>query len=246
VSVPEDPRVPEHGDGPADDPAAPLGTPAPAPLLELLPEGVADEELERLARADSILRVTPAPPAEVPEALRARLAAIPERIAAPRRSARARRGRRALATRWAPYAAAAAACAAAFAIGFVVRGGGPEAVEPVDTLTLNATPRGPGNASMAIEVLPVDGAGNWALLADVAGLPQLEQGQYYELWLTQNRRVAVSCGRFLVDADGRAIDVWLNAPYRFRDYDDWVVTREGPGKDDRSPWLLRGPVTTPV
>jgi hypothetical protein len=48
-----------------------------------------------------------------------------------------------------------------------------------------------------------------------------------------------------VDADGQAQNLWFNAPYRFSEYDDWVVTLEGPG-NERSRVLLRAPVTTPA
>jgi hypothetical protein len=58
----------------------------------------------------------------------------------------------------------------------------------------------------------------------VQGLPELARGARYELLLTKSGEPAVSCGTFVVS--GKTL-VLLNAPYRLRQYDGWVVTREG-------------------
>ena len=51
-------------------------------------------------------------------------------------------------------------------------------------------------------------------------------GRPYELWLTKAGELAALCGSFLTNADGSAV-VPLNAPYRFSDFDGWVVVAEG-------------------
>jgi hypothetical protein len=60
----------------------------------------------------------------------------------------------------------------------------------------------------------------------VAGLPLSQSGRPYELWLTLDGELAALCGGFLTDADGSAV-VPLNAPYRFDEFDGWVVVEVG-------------------
>ena len=98
---------------------------------------------------------------------------------------------------------------------------------------------------MTMDVFPKDQAGNWAILADVGGLPPLPDGGYYEVWMTKNDELASPCGRFVVDGTGAAQGFWLNAPYEFEEYDRWVVVAVLPGQAP-SRWLLDGPVTTPA
>ena len=60
----------------------------------------------------------------------------------------------------------------------------------------------------------------------VAGLPPSASGRPFELWLTRNGALAALCGGFFTNADGWAT-VPMNAPYRFDDFDGWVVVEEG-------------------
>lgn len=198
-------------------------------LRELLGEGVPEEELARLRRVDELLRTTPPPP-EVPDLLAARVLAIP----AGRRGSR----RRLLAA----VAAAAALAGGTFAIGFLT--GGDDLPSPLERIELAATPLAP-QAGMSIEIFPIDAAGNWGMVADAWGLEPLPEGGYYELWLTMDARPVASCGRFVVNAAGAAEGLWLNAPYRFRNYDRWVVTRHEPDGEESGP-LLDGPVVVPA
>jgi hypothetical protein len=200
-------------------------------LRDLVGTDVPEPELKLLRRADALLRGTPAPP-EVPESLTAAVLGIPGRE---RPSLR----RRLLAG----VALAAALGAAAFGIGVWVGGG--EDVVLAETVTLNATPAAPPEARMVIRVLPVDPAGNWPMAADVAGLPPLPEGGFYEVWLTEDGELAVSCGRFVVDERGEAKDVWLNGPYKFKHYDRWVVVSWAPD-EGTSNVLLDGPVVVPA
>jgi hypothetical protein len=85
---------------------------------------------------------------------------------------------------------------------------------------------GPSGASASLEIFPVDEAGNWPMLIDVAGLPPAADGALYELWLTRAGEPVALCGSFLTDADGKAV-VPLNAPWRLSDFDGWVVVAAG-------------------
>ena len=204
----------------------------PDDLRELVGDDVPPAEMDLIARADAALRTTPAPP-ESSESLAARIRSIPGQRVRPDR-------RRILAG----LAVAAAIAGAAFGIGLWANGdeGSDGRGEQV---TLAATPDAPRNAQLVLEVLPPDKAGNWAMLGEVKGLQPLPQGSYYEMWLTKNGKLAEPCGRFVVDENGRAKDVWFNAPYEFGHYERWVVVSVRPG-EERSKWLLDGPVTTPA
>ena len=82
------------------------------------------------------------------------------------------------------------------------------------------------NASASIEVGKADAAGNWPLKVVVRGLKPLPKGQYYEMFLTKGAdKRAATCGTFRVIQSGDSVR--LNAPYNFRSFDGWVVTREG-------------------
>jgi hypothetical protein len=200
-------------------------------LRRALGDDVPEPELERLRHADELLRQTPPPP-EVPESLTAAVLAVPGRRSVQRRRLAA------------GLAFAAVVAGAAFGIGFWA-GGDSDELPVADRITLNATADAPRNAWMSIDILPIDKAGNWPMLADVGGLPPLPEGGYYEIWMTKDGELAASCGRFVVDAHGDAQDVWLNAPYELKEYDRWVVAAVLPGQGP-SPWLLDGPVTAPV
>ncbi len=204
-------------------------------IRDLVGDAVSEDERQELARVDRLLRSVDAPPSVS--------ATLWPRVVRQARRDRPRPHRR---RRYRALALAAALGAAAFVVGFLVRGGGELSTPPiVDRVTLAATDRAPAAAWMEIAVLPIDSAGNWPLLADVSGLPPLEADEHYELWLTQEGETTASCGRFLVDEEGNAQEVWLNAPYRFKEFDDWVVVRRG-ADDQRSRILLTGPVAAPV
>jgi hypothetical protein len=210
-------------------------------LRNLVGDEPSDAEVDALREADELLRAAEPLP-DVPEELDAAVRAIPasEEQIDKRRSSR----RRSLLGRRPTVLAYAAVLAGiAFAIGWFTRGGGEDIPARQEIVTLEATQFASNEAEMVIDVFPVDEAGNWVLLADVAGLEPVGDDQYYELWLTRDRRVAASCGRFLVDESGAAENVWFNAPYEFAQFDDWVVTVEGPG-NRRSRVMLRAPVTT--
>jgi Anti-sigma-K factor rskA len=186
----------------------------PPDLRELLGDDVPRDELQRLARVHELL-VRAGPPPELPGELAE--APEPETTVAllPRRH-------------WRPLAALAAALAlAAFGAGWLAASSGDSdqrAFPAIDfRVPMQGTPAAP-NAVASIAVGERDEAGNWPMAMTVRGLPTLPEGQHYELWLTRKGRLVASCGTFRTDDD---TVTYLNAPYRLRQYDGWVVTRAG-------------------
>ncbi len=121
-------------------------------------------------------------------------------------------------------ALAAALAVAAFAVGAALS----DRVDDsnVDfTVAMEGTGPAPG-ARASLVVFDIDAAGNWPMELEVDGLPPAESGRTFELWLTRGGELAALCGGFLTDAEGSAV-VPMNAPYRFDDFDGWVVVEEG-------------------
>jgi len=142
----------------------------------------------------------------------------PESVVAPPVQLRPRRRRGAL------LAIAAALAVASFAVGGAVvdHWGGPN-VDFTQTMTGTASAT---NATGSLVVFDIDAAGNWPMELTVRGLPPPSGGKTLELWLTRDGKLEALCGSFLTAADGSAV-VPLNAPYRFDEYDGWVVVQEG-------------------
>ena len=166
-----------------------------------------DPDRTRLSAAHELLVAAGAPP-ELPPSLET---APPEPkstvIAFPRR-------------RYTAIAAVAIAATVLFGAGYAIGGrDGPE--QPVQTIAMT----GPAGATGSIALLAADVAGNWPMTLEVSGLPPLPQGETYTLWLTKEGKLAESCGSFTVAAGTTTVP--LNAPYRLRQFDDWVVVRTG-------------------
>lgn len=138
-----------------------------------------------------------------------------DHAAAPMLRPRRRRG--------ALLALAAALAVTAFALGAALVDGGGRNVDFTETMT--GTPSAE-NATGSLAVFDIDAAGNWPMELTVAGLPPAQSGRPFELWLTRDGRLAALCGGFLTSSDGTA-SVPLNAPYRFDEFDGWVVVEEG-------------------
>jgi hypothetical protein len=81
-------------------------------------------------------------------------------------------------------------------------------------------------ASASLTVFEIDEAGNWPMELKVNGLAPSARGRPFELWLTHGGKLRGLCGAFLTDENGTAT-VPMNAPYRFSDFDGWVVVEEG-------------------
>jgi hypothetical protein len=173
---------------------------------ELVGTDLPAAERERLFRVHELLLEAGPPP---------ELAAVG---AAPVAQMRPRRRRGVL------LALAAALAAAAFAVGAFV--GDRAAGRDVDfEVAMQGTSAAPG-ANGTLTVFELDDAGNWPMEVAVEGLAPARSGRPYELWLARDGEPAVLCGSFRTDETGAA-SVPMNAPYKFREFDGWVVVEEG-------------------
>jgi hypothetical protein len=120
--------------------------------------------------------------------------------------------------RGAVLAVAAALAVAAFALGAALDRPSVDFVVTMDGVGQLS------GASVSLTVFELDSAGNWPMEVEARGLEP--RGRPYEVWLTRNGELAALCGSFLTDDQGRAV-VPMNAPYRFADFDGWVVVEEG-------------------
>lgn len=191
---------------------------------ELVGDEVSEEERERLRNVHEML-VAAGPPPELSPQLQE-----PPAVGGATVSLFPRRRRAAL------LLIAAALAAAAFGGGYFAGGQGRETgFRSVHAIQMHGTAAAP-NALATLELADVDSSGNWPMLVTVQGLPQLPRGGYYELYLTRHGRLAASCGTFLVHS-GKT-KVHLNAPYKLKSFDGWVVTKHTPGSREASRPLL--------
>ncbi len=177
---------------------------------ELVGSDLAPGERERLLGVHELL-IAAGPPPEPPSSLAAPPALEPTRLAPRRR-------------RVALVALAAAFGFAAFAAGFLIgdRGDQPGTFQVVAMTGTGVAPR----ASASIEIFDVDAAGNWPMEISVQGLGPSASGRPYELWLTRGGELVMLCGSFLTEPDGTTV-VPMNAPYKLKEFDGWVVVEEG-------------------
>ena len=127
-------------------------------------------------------------------------------------------------------AIAAVAVAAMFLLGIGYAIG---ARDKLDTTVQTIPMSGPAGASASIALRPKDAAGNWPMVLEAQGLPRLRKGETYTLWLTKAGKLVDTCGTFVAGAD--PVEVPLNAPYKIKEYDGWVVVRTGSSQ----PFVLR-------
>ena len=170
-------------------------------VRDLIGEDLGPDELERLQRVHTLLEQAGPPPSLSPGLARPPAPGA-EVIRFPRR--------------YRPLAAVGAAAAAAllFAVGYLVGDSGPST-----EFTVAMT--GTGNARGTLVVYAKDAAGNWPMRLRVSGLAE---GRY-ALWLTRGGKPSEPCGTFAV-ASGKT-SVPLNAPYKLRTFDGWVVVPSG-------------------
>ena len=81
-------------------------------------------------------------------------------------------------------------------------------------------------ASATLVLFDADAAGNWPMEIGVSGLEPTASRRRFELWLTAGGEPSVLCGAFLVAPVGTTVAP-MNAPYRLREFDGWVVVEEG-------------------
>jgi len=170
---------------------------------ELVGEGLAPAERERLERVHELLIEAGRPP---------------ELVSRSPVELRPRRRRGAL------LAIAATLAIAVSAVGVVI-GDRSEGAEVDFVVAMSGTAAATG-ASASLTVFDVDEAGNWPMELTVVGLQPTANGKPYELWLTIGGQPAALCGSFLTGPDASA-QVPMNAPYTFTDFDGWVVVEEG-------------------
>jgi hypothetical protein len=182
---------------------------------EVVGDDLTPQERARLERVHELL-VAAGPPPELPPALEEPPDdSMPSPIVLPRRRAGAM------------LALAAAIALVAFVGGFVAgKQGVNSGINAVHTLSMHGT-AADRNASANIDIGELDSSGNWPLRVVIRGLPQLQKGSYYEMFLTKNGKTIAACGIFTV-ADNPST-VRLTMPPTLKDYDGWIVTRESPG-----------------
>lgn len=194
----------------------------PPELRELIGRDLPPEELDQLERVDALLRSVPAPPHEVPPTLTQAVAALPHER---RRPSRRRLGL--------TLAFAALVAAVAFGLG---RWSGDESFEASWAVALEPTAEGPAAASARVEVGSRDDeSGNRELRLEVSGLPILEEGEFYALWLEDDGEWAATCGYFAV-GEGTTT-ARMTVSYTLSDFDAWAITT-GPRDEEPPPLLL--------
>lgn len=184
----------------------------PPSFDDLVGADVPEAERDRLRSVHELL-VRAGPPPEVPPALEQEPA-----TEAP--------GRVIPLTRRYRYTAIAAALAAAVIVFGIGYGIGNREAPPAPVRTIAMT--GVGGARGSIALMASDSAGNWPMILHVRRLPRLPVGETYTLWLTRDKKLLEPCGTFV--SDGSSADVPLNAPYRLKSFDGWVVVRTGAKK----------------
>lgn len=200
----------------------------PPDFDELVGFDVEAGERDRLRRVHALL-VEAGPPAEVPPELEAG----PTLAMTLGRARTARRGTR----RVMLLAAAIVVLALAFLGGYLAGNGGRHGIAAAETMRLVGTKTAP-SAFASLQLSPVDASGNWPMRLTVTGLPKLPAHTFYEVYLVRDGKPYAPCGTFIVSSAKRATSVQLNAPYRLRRGDTWIVTKQAPGQPDPGTVML--------
>jgi hypothetical protein len=194
---------------------------------ELVGPEVSPAERARLRNVHDLL-LQAGPPAELsPEIEAGPTLAMTVQRAKPRRRHRV-----------ALLAAALAIFGVVFLGGYIVGNGGGNGLDAGKTLSLVGTKEAP-SALASLRIQPVDEAGNWPMQISVTGLPKLPPHGYYTVYLMRNGKPWAPCGYFIVKGANHGTSVWLNAPYKLKPHDSWVVTRQMPGNHEAGPIVLR-------
>ena len=100
--------------------------------------------------------------------------------------------------------------------------------ESSEGLALSATDVAPAASG---ELSGEQAGKNLRIELEVSDLPELQEGEYYEMWYAKEGEGRISCGTFSVDAEGNAT-VSMSAPTSSVAYPEIEVTRE---PDDGDP-----------
>jgi hypothetical protein len=106
------------------------------------------------------------------------------------------------------------------------------------TVELAPTASAPGAAAVVDVGARDEDSGNVELQVAVSGLPPLDEGEDYALWLERDGEWEATCGYFAV-GEGETT-VRMTVSYEFRDFDAWVISA-GSRSDDPPP-LLRAEI----
>jgi hypothetical protein len=194
---------------------------------DLVGTDVDPAEREQLRRAHDLL-VIAGPPAEL----------SPEFEAGPTLAMTlGRPTRRRVQRRGALLAAAVVVLALAFLAGFIAGNGG-NGVASGRLLKLEGTKAAPA-ALASLRIQHVDASGNWPMRLSARGLPKLPPKGYYEVFLVRDGKIFAPCGSFIVKSEDSTVSVQLNAPYRLRTNDTWVVTKQLPGGQEAGAVVLK-------
>jgi hypothetical protein len=200
---------------------------------ELVGQDVPRDERDRLRRAHDLLIEAGPPPELSPE-----LEAVPwpDDALAPLFGRRKQGARRPILL--------AAALATAVVVGFVLgqatttSSSSSTSIDARQTVQLRGTTLA-RSAFGKLELGKPDGAGNWPMVLHVKGLPSLDNGGYYDLYLTKGGVPLVSCGT--INARGDTV-VRMSAAYNLENFDDdgWVIVRKTPSNNfDASQIVLK-------
>jgi hypothetical protein len=195
------------------------------PDFEELVGEVEGEERERLLRVHEMLVTAGPPPELAPELEAGPTLAMTLGGRSPRRMQR----------RVALLAAAIVVLVVAFLAGYIT---GNDKSASGRVLALRGTAAAPG-AQASLRIEPSDGSGNWPMQIAAVGLPKLAPKGYYEVFLVRAGKIYAPCGSFLVKSASDGVSVRLNAPYKLRSGDTWVVTRQRAGDRSPGPVVLR-------
>ncbi len=184
---------------------------------ELVGAETSGEERERLRHVHELLLEAGPPPELTPKLEKAPGSGV----------ARMQR-RRVVKRRGLLLLAAAVSIVVVFAAGYAVSnsrqsGGNSSAPGVAKTLKLTGTRQAP-NAQATLDVWKPQ-AGNWPMTLNVTGLPKLPPHAYYYVYLVRDGKPWAPCGAFRVASPSQALTLTLNAPYKLRKGDTWVVTR---------------------
>ena len=192
---------------------------------DLIERDVPPEERARLYRAHELLMDAGPPPELTPE-----MEAVPwpDDALQPlfgRGRGRERRGARRVLL-------LAAALATALVVGLLLgqaTSSSSSSISATKTVKLHGTTLAP-NALATLRLGKPDAAGNWPMVLHISGLPKLQGGGYYALFLTKNGKPLVSCGTINVS---NATSVRLSAAYALEQFDKngWVIVRQTPDND---------------
>lgn len=184
---------------------------------ELVGAETSGEERERLRHVHELLLEAGPPPELTPKLRKAPGSGV----------ARMQR-RRVVKRRGLLLLAAALSIVVVFAAGYAVSnsrqsGGNSSPRRVAKTLELTGTRQAP-NAQATLDVWKPQ-AGNWPMTLNVTGLPKLPPHAYYYVYLVRDGKPWAPCGAFRVASPSQALTLTLNAPYKLRKGDTWVVTR---------------------